>query len=237
MRWRRPPLAAAYGWIDVGEIMRPHENVCGYATTWVRAKAGTRAPRKISLWMGAAGAFRVYWNGEPVLEDNGYRELDVDRFAAVVTLAPGDNRITVKVCGADEAPKFALRAGDEKGEPDLGIDVKADPAQGAPIKGKPSDKLSTTLAGPMQAFERLVSGAKPPPAALEAFARYLASTGGDSKPEHRARDLSQRASEAEPTVKRLLLASQLAEDRNQTREWVDKAAAIASPKDLDVLLA
>jgi hypothetical protein len=79
----------------------------------------------------------------------------------------------------------------------------------------------------MQAFEKLVAGAKPPPAALEAFARYLASTGGDSKPEHRARDLAQRAAEAEPTVKRLLLASQLAEDRNQTRVWVDKAAALA----------
>jgi hypothetical protein len=32
----------------------------------------------------------------------------------------------------------------------------------------------------MQVFERLVAGARPAPAALEAFARYLATTGGDS---------------------------------------------------------
>src|SRR5262249_2322251 len=45
--------------------------------------------------------------------------------------------------------------------------------------------------------------------------------------EHRARDLARRAAEADPTVKRLLLAGQLAEDRNQEREWVDRAAARA----------
>src|SRR5262249_25542596 len=61
--------------------------------------------------------------------------------------------------------------------------------------------------------------------------------GGDSRPEHRARDLASRAAEAEPTVRRLLLAGQLSEDRNKEREWVERAAAIAGPRDVDVLLA
>src|SRR6185312_8547384 len=85
--------------------------------------------------------------------------------------------------------------------------------------------------------EHMVGGPHPPPAALEAFARYLAMTGGDSRPEHRSRDLARRAAEAEPTVKRLLLAGQLAEGRNQEREWIEKAAAKADPHDVDVLLA
>ncbi|MFT3774843.1 MAG: DUF3857 domain-containing protein [Minicystis sp.] len=253
VRWRVPPLAASFGWVDLGEVVRPRENACVYATTFVSAKAGTRAPRKVTLWMGTAGAFRVWWNGEVVLEDTGYRDLDIDRFAAPVTLAPGFNRVTVKVCGTDDAPKLALRIADEKGAPDLGIDVAADPllaTKAVPVAQKPEARAGAKpaaaaapkppaggLMGPMQAFEKLVAGAKPPPAALEAFARYLASTGGDSRPEHRARDLSRRAAEAEPTIKRLLLAGNLSEDRNQRREWVDKATAIASPKDLDVLLA
>jgi len=259
VRWRLPPVSAAYGWLDLGELLRPRDGVCGYATTLVAAKAGTRAPRKVTLWAGAAGAFRVYWNGEPVLEDSGYRELDIDRFAATVTLQPGNNRITVKVCGAEESPKLALRIGDERGEPDAGIEVPADllaaatavgapAASAAPTASAPPAPVTPTAAhpappahggpeGPMQTFERLVSGAKPAPAALEAFARYLATTGGDSKPEHRARDLARRAAEAEPTVKRLLLAGQLAEDRNQEREWIDKAAAVADKRDVEVLLA
>lgn len=277
VRWRVLPETASYGWFDFGEFQRPRENVCSFATTLVRANQGTRAPRAVSLWMGSAGAFRIYWNGEPVLEDAGYRDLDADRFATTATLEPGWNRITVKACGAEDAPKFALRLGDERGAPDLGIDVVADPsATAAPSKRRapaaakkpanderpgaarlaaaskrPGNETTAKLRdapkpvaarggleGPIQAFERLTAGAKPPPAVLEAYARYLATTGGDAKPEHKARDLARRAAEAEPTVKRLLLAGQLAEDRNQQREWVDKAAALAGKnhRDVDVLL-
>jgi tetratricopeptide (TPR) repeat protein len=249
VRWRVPPVGATYGWYDFGELIRPREGVCVYATTFVRAKAGTRAPRKVTLWAGAAGAFRIWWNGDKVLEDTGYRDLDIDRFAASVTLQDGDNRVLAKVCTSDEGPKLALRIADERGEPDLGVEVLADPNRAdaararkpADASKKPAAKAAPPPAGgplgPMQQFEKLVAGAKPPPAALEAFARYLATTGGDAKPDHRARDLARRAAEAEPTVKRLVFAGQLAEDKNQHREWVEKAAAIASKNDLDVLFA
>ena len=89
----------------------------------------------------------------------------------------------------------------------------------------------------MQLFEREIKGPRPPAAALEAFARYLATTGGDNKSEHRARDLARRAAEAEPTVQRLLLAGRLSEDRNQERVWVERAAARADKRDVEVLLA
>jgi tetratricopeptide (TPR) repeat protein len=254
VHWRVPPGAPHYGWFDFGEFMRPRENVCAYATTFVEAKPGTRAPRKVSLWMGSAGAFRVYWNGEAVLEDAGYRDLDADRFATMVTLEARKNRITVKVCGDAEAPKFALRIGDEKGAPDQGLVVTADPAAsivgaqtnlaGARAKrpeaktAKGAAKPKPEIEGPIQIFERETADPKVSPQKLEDYARYLATTGGDSAPEHKARDLARRAAVAEPTVKRLLLAGQLAEDRNQQREWVDKAAALAGPDhpDLEVLL-
>ncbi|HVY46631.1 MAG TPA: DUF3857 domain-containing protein, partial [Minicystis sp.] len=77
------------------------------------------------------------------------------------------------------------------------------------------------------------------PAALEAFARYLATTGGDAKPEHKARDLAGRAADAQPTVPRLLFAGRLAEDRNQERAWLERAKALAGAgagRDVHVLL-
>lgn len=262
VRWRLPPGAAPYGWFDFGELMRPRENICAYATTFVRVKpaaAGRTAPaaaRPLTLWMGASGAFKVFWNGESVLEDEGYRDLDIDRYATPVTLRPGQNRITVKVCGGqDEAPKFALRLGDEAGAPATGLEISpsADAGElagasragaskdGAPkaaaAKAKAQPARTQTVFGPMQSLGRAASDPKAKPEALEAFARYLAITGGDAKPEHKARDLASRAADAAPTVRRLLLAGDLAEDRNQEREWVQRAAKLAGPGDLDVLLA
>jgi len=260
VRYRLPPQAPAYGWFDFGDIMRPREGICAFATTFVRpraaaAKGGGPAPAKagdpISIWVGSAGAFKLFWNGEQVLEDSGYRSLDIDRFATTQTLRAGDNRLTIKVCGGGDAPTFALRIGDAKGAPHKGIEIvptveaSAAFADAMRAAGKTAAKPSAAAAkqarpgvlGPMQAFERAVAGEKPNPAALEAFARYLAITGGDSAPEHKARDLARRAAEAEPTVSRLLLAGELAEDRNQERSWTDKAAALAGPNNIEVLLA
>jgi hypothetical protein len=253
VRWRVPPEITHFGWFDFGDLVRPRENVCAYATTFVRAKAGAKAPRKVSLWLGSEGATKVFWTGEEVLSDAAYRELDVDRVAATVSLAPGLNRLMVKVCGGDDAPKLALRIADEKGAPELGVEAVADPesslaaaknakkpAQGDGKKGRAAKAKPVErggLVGPVQAFERALAAGKPTPVLLEAYARYLHVTGGDPKAEHKARDLARRAAEAEPTVARLLLAGRLAEDRNQQREWIDKAAKIAGRDDVDVLLA
>ncbi|HLM75907.1 MAG TPA: hypothetical protein VK459_24545, partial [Polyangiaceae bacterium] len=203
VRYRLPPQAPAYGWFDFGDIMRPREGICAFATTFVRpraaaAKGGGPAPAKagdpISIWVGSAGAFKLFWNGEQVLEDSGYRSLDIDRFATTQTLRAGDNRLTIKVCGEGDAPKFALRIADAKGAPHKGVEIVASveastafaDAMRAPGKGgatgqKPAQPRQAVL-GPMQAFEKAVAGDKPSPAALEAYARYLAITGGDSAP-------------------------------------------------------
>ena len=277
VKWRVPPEPAAYGWVDFGALMRPRDQICAYATTFVHAKGGTKAPRTVSIWAGASGAFRVWWNGEKVIEDAGYRDLDIDRFAAKVTLQTGSNRLMVKVCGDDDSPKLALRIGDEKGAPEQGIEAVADPSLVPPKLDKKKDDKGAgagakgSIEGPMQAFRRLLGKLAEPeeivpaigitgrpitsPAAsdddkkkaptegeavhLEAFSRYLYATGGDDHTEHLARDLASRAADAHPTVARLLLAGELAEDRNQRRARVDKAAELAggAEKDLDVLLA
>ncbi|MGH7269937.1 MAG: DUF3857 domain-containing protein, partial [Polyangiaceae bacterium] len=95
--------------------------------------------------------------------------------------------------------------------------------------------------GPVQAFERLVKGNDP--AALEAYARYLSVTGADDLSEHQARAFARRAADKAPTVARLLLAGDVAEDRNQRGAWIAKAEALVatghttSEETIEVLLA
>ena len=263
VRWRVPPQTHNYGWFDFGDLIRPREQVCAYATTFVRGKPGTRVPRAVSLWMGSAGAFKLFWNAQNVLEDAAYRDIDADRFATTVTLGTGWNRLTLKVCGDKEAPKFALRIGDDRGAPERGVEISSDietaaqTSSGQPLAEPPSPssvdekKVPSTspqkapratagrLQGPVQDFERLTAGASSSPAVLEAYAHYLAITGGDPAAEHKARDLASRAAEAAPTVRRLLLAGALAEDRNRQREWVERAVSVAREghRDLEVYLA
>jgi tetratricopeptide (TPR) repeat protein len=287
VRFRDAPVVGSTVF-DFGAFLRPRENVCGYATTFVTAKPRSKVPRQVSLWVGSTGAVKVFQGASLVLADEAYRELDVDRVATTITLGKGVNRLTVKVCSDASAPKFALRIGDEKGAPDLDVDVSADPALSTdagsvetlpsgptakPSGGKPdsSTKPDTSkrpspkppsagpelakapatsasktvaktfsrgaLEGPIQAFEKASSANGVGAATLEAYARYLVSTAGDPRGEHRARELAQRAADVEPTVKRLLLVGELSEDRNQLRTWIDRARALPGPASVDVLLA
>jgi tetratricopeptide (TPR) repeat protein len=253
VRWRAVD-GTRYGWLDFGTPFRPREKVCGYATTYVREKASKdpkraatgKHSRPISLWIGSDGAFKVFYNGARVLSDGGYRDLDADRFATTVQLSPGANRITVKVCGDDDPPKLMLRVADDKGAPDASLELTTDP--GTEIAPQAVDKTATTpdakdkakargsLQGAVQAFEAEIAKAKAGAAApnlLEAYARYLALTSGDPKPDHTARDLAARAATASPSVRRLILAGELAEDRNQTRSWVDQADAFVKSHTVD----
>ncbi len=264
VKWRGAPNVSPYGWFDLSVFMRPMENICGFATTYVRDTAGpkgsangARAPRPISIWAGSAGAMRVFWNDKEVLRDEKYRELDADRMAAEVTLKDGWNRLMVKVCGDDTAPMVSLRLAGPDGAPDERIEVDADPAHGADLispkmgpgtprtralsgtatggKALPAPKADPyappkagRVEGPLQAFERLARGDDP--AMLEAYARYLVITQSDDDAEHHARELARKAAELSPTIPRLLLAGELAEDRNQRASWIERAEVRAKDK-------
>jgi tetratricopeptide (TPR) repeat protein len=135
VRWRIAPSVSAFGWLDFGALIRPTEKVCGYSTTYVRdSHASNGVPareRPISLWVGSAGAFRVFWNGEEVLRDEAYRDLDADRLATTVKLAPGWNRLMVKVCGDEAAPMLSLRLAGPDGAPDEHLETEPNPLTAA----------------------------------------------------------------------------------------------------------
>ncbi|HEY8040095.1 MAG TPA: DUF3857 domain-containing protein [Polyangiaceae bacterium] len=248
VRWRMPPAVSPYGWTDFGVFVRPAEQSCSYVSTFVRdARDKAGQTRVVSVWAGATGALRVFWNGAEILRDDKYRDLDSDRFAATATLRAGWNRLTAKVCGDERAPMLSLRVADGRGAPDEHLEVDADPRHstrggGAVLAlGKGVVERTGGVEGPAQAFERLAKGGDP--AMLEAYARYLGATGSDDPTEHRARELAHQAADKAPTVARALLAGELAESRNTRAAWIEKAEALvasghATPDErLEVLLS
>ena len=268
VRWREVPDIFPYGWLDFGDLMRPEEKICAYASTFVRSKRG--AAKMASVWLGATGAFRLFWNGEEILSDSLYRHLDANRFASSVRVQRGWNRLTVKVCGDATSPMLTLRLADRRGAPDDDLDVSANPDHAAAaadnavqpetdankakrvvvsVDGQEGSVRASKappvrerdpgrLRGPVGQFDRMVKGKNPRASVLEDYARYLMRTGGDDPAKHVARDYAVRAAEKSPTIERALLAASLSEDRNQTREWVAKAAEIAGDHPpIEVLLA
>ncbi|HEX4628331.1 MAG TPA: hypothetical protein VH137_06020, partial [Gemmatimonadales bacterium] len=137
VRWRLlPPAASPYAWVDFGSFVRPEEQACVYASTFVRdARVKEHTSRPVTVWAGAAGGIRVFWNGVEVLRDDKYRDLDPERFAATATLREGWNRLTTKVCGDEHAPMLSLRVAGQDGAPDEHLEVDADPRHSTPQGG------------------------------------------------------------------------------------------------------
>ncbi|HEY3593152.1 MAG TPA: DUF3857 domain-containing protein, partial [Polyangiaceae bacterium] len=243
IRWRQVPEVYNFGWLDIGDLIRPREKACAYATTFVRSHDGS--PRDASIWAGAAGALRIFWNGAEVLSDNAYRGLDTDRFAVSVKLKKGFNRLTAKVCGDDDPPMLTLRVAGPDGLGDPALEFSADHAasvEAAANATQPAPKARIPAGfGPVQRFEDMVAKDGARPRSLEAYARYLRATGGDDPNLHKALDLVRQAANAEPTVARCVLAAELSEDRNERREWLGRAAALPEfakkARPLDWLLA
>jgi cellulose synthase operon protein C len=119
VRYRLAPNVAGNGWLDLGAMLRPQENICAYATTLVHEKSGASKP--VTVWAGSAGALKVFFNGREVIRDNHYRSLDADRFSASVTLEKGWNRVLAKVCGAEAGALLTLRIAGADGAPDASL--------------------------------------------------------------------------------------------------------------------
>ncbi|MGH7279920.1 MAG: DUF3857 domain-containing protein [Polyangiaceae bacterium] len=241
VKWRAAPNVFPFGWLDLGALVRPHENACAYAMTFAHdQKMKKGESRAISIWAGSAGAIQILWNGKQVLSDDKYRALDADRLAANVTLKAGENRLLVKACGDDDAPMLSVRLAGADGSPDTRIVTQSDLGHAAEAFAQKEGATPQRVQGPLEAFEKSSKGGDA--ATLEAYARYMTSTGSDDPTEHLARDLASKAAEKAPTIPRLLLAGELAESRNQQAIWIEKAEALAkkggsADEKLEVLLA
>ena len=235
IRFRSAPGVFENGWVDTGSLLRPEENLCAFAFTTLRSEKNEKS-RPLSLWIGQSGAVRVYWNGKEVARDDKYRAFDADRLGLDVILEAGENQLVLKVCGDEQAPLFSVRVGERDGTPAKG--VRAGVPEGAmvrPLIARNDKQPAPALRGPLSTFQKLVgaAGTGATPATWEDYARYLQGTASDDTVEHAARAFAIRAAEKAPTVPRLLLAGELAEDLNQQRAWVDRAGKAGRANDKD----
>jgi tetratricopeptide (TPR) repeat protein/transglutaminase-like putative cysteine protease len=199
VRYRPVSGSFPFGWLDASAVLRPEAKVCMYATTFVRDDALKKGTRKIRAYVGAGGAFKLFWNGEEKLADAAYRGHDFDRAGVELTLVPGPNPLTLKVCGNDNAPQLSIRLADDKGAPDARlrstIDIadsqdaaerlkaaaaKAESNKPTPAQSKPA--AETKRAGELEAHAGNAAGAKKVPALgpIPLFERKVA--GKDPKP-------------------------------------------------------
>lgn len=244
VRYRILPDVFRYGWVDFGYVFRPSTHICGHATTFVSDEKAEAKPRKITLWVGSDGAYQLNFNGQVALEDSSYRGFDFDRRGATVLLRPGQNRLSIKVCGADTSPMFAVRLADESGNPDVSLtvttDVRASEEAKENVMAAREEKVPAhprNLAGPLDLIDRLSDQTRASAEDLEDASRYLLLTGGDDETIHQARDLARRAVDTSPTVERHLLLATFAEDRNAEDDSIAAAEKLVSGENIDVLLA
>jgi len=256
VRYRALPPVFHYGWVDFGYLMRPSTHICAYATTFVstelpktdQAKASSHSkndkPRPITLWVGSDGAYSVDFNGKTVLSDEAYRGFDTGRNAATVKLWPGQNRLSIKVCGAESTPMFALRIADEHGHADRSLvtttNLQASEAAIENVlkaKDEPALQHPRQLLSPLSLVEKVSDDKRATAEDLESAARYLVLTNGDNTSVHQARDLALRAVEKQPSKERFLLVASLAEDRNAVSQALISARKHAPEDDLELLLA
>jgi cellulose synthase operon protein C len=232
VRWRELPDIVQSGYIDYDALFRPTENVCAIAqTTLELPKAAT-----LTLWLGGAGASKLYFDGEEVIRDAAYRGIGLDRDVAAIEAQAGPHRVLIKTCTTSGPFGFTLRVGDARGEP-LVLAHNADDTRAPPKVVKPPEKSSSHAPLSVLAqLERAALADKPSAAALEQLARFLWYANADDPAERRAGQLALRAAEAGPSAARYLLASSLADERYEKMRLLQKAAALA-PKDPDVLIA
>ena len=232
IRWRTLPDIGPTDSVRLGLFLTPGTDVCAFAETFVELQRA----RPVSVWVGASGAIRVWWNGQQAIDDHVYRTVDLDRDAAVVAGRVGWNRVLVKVCGAAAGAAFLLRVAEPDGTPIA--NVHADPdgatlAAPAPASAPTLPRAPTTM---LAELEAQVVAHPTDAAAHEALARYLGYTGGADASEHRVRDLAQHATELGATVENLLFAADQQTTRRDRASLIAQAVALA-PRDPRVQLA
>ncbi|MFK8003071.1 MAG: DUF3857 domain-containing protein [Polyangiales bacterium] len=232
LHWRDyPEDLGRFGFVDFDATLRPYQNACAYAETFVHVDRA----RPMSLWAGVGGAYKVWVNGEEVMSDDVYRMPAIERSAAVFSAREGHNRILVKVCVQDRRWGFYLRLGEADGSPPEGYDVDARGATEASAAGAPV-RLPTAPNAPLAFLSARVEADEDDVAAHFDLARYLAWTGADDPADRKSRQLAERAAELRPNAEHLLYAAELAESRAERMRFVAQAEERA-PRDAEVRLA
>jgi cellulose synthase operon protein C len=229
--WRPLTLASLDGAVDLGAVLRPNRSVVAYAL----ALLDEREARRVTLGVGAAGAFRLWVNGERVASEDAYHPARVDQARLSVQLRRGVNRLLLKVCQDGAVPLgFFLR--DESGRSRTVQPLRLPPL---PVGAAAKPVHLPTLTSRLQALV----AAHPEDAGLlgDAAAIFAAARGFDEL-QHAASELALKAAalaakQGKPSARLELLAARLDAGDTSTRRGHLEAALAAAPDDAEAAIA
>ena len=104
LRWRPYGGRARDGLLDLGGLLRPNENVCAFVAFGLQVDRN----QALQLWVGAGGAFKVWWQGREVLKEPYYRRAFPDRDVVKLEATRGEHRLLAKVCTAEGQGSWGL---------------------------------------------------------------------------------------------------------------------------------
>jgi tetratricopeptide (TPR) repeat protein len=151
------------GYVSLDDVLRPNEQVTGYATAWVKAAERTDAV----VHLGTGGPYQLFVGPAKVGEGEAERAPNVLQDAHAVTLQPGWNRVLVKVSAMAGMWGFQLRLSRRDGRPIEGLVASAEAPSDPAAKAAPDGRAAEVAAhsGPKslrEALERAYPAATDP---------------------------------------------------------------------------
>lgn len=168
LSWRRFLHAQAPrgAYVNLADLLHPHEQATGYATVWVKVAR----PGPAALHLGTSGAYKVWLDGQLVGEGDTYRTPTPLQESHALELHPGWNRLLVKL-GTDEGMwGFYARLSAPDGAPLPGLVASVElppelkPPELKPPEFKPPDPKDMSAAPGTRAPDPKAMSAKPAPA-------------------------------------------------------------------------
>lgn len=117
------------GYVSFDDLLRPNEEVTGYATCWVHADADTRA----TLHLGTGGPYQAWVGATEVGHGDAYHAPHPLQDAHPVELTRGWNRVLVKTSAQSGMWGFYARLSTRTGAPIEGLRTTAEPPAGGPM--------------------------------------------------------------------------------------------------------
>ncbi len=221
------------GYISFDELLRPNEEVTGYATCWVHVDAATDAV----LHLGTGGPYRAWVGTTEVGHGAAYRTPHPLQDAHPVRLSAGWNRVLVKTSAQSGMWGFYARLSERSGAPIRSLTSTADPPVGGPMAapgpGGDSPVTQADASSLRGLLERRYPGRDPAAkrpgtaaAGLELVELYRWVHPFDND-DRAVVELAGRVDERVKSARSSLLRAVVDRDQNTSRRALDEAVARA----------
>ena len=226
--WRAGDAAVREGALYLDGLLRPDDQAVAYVAAFVHSDRD----RLAALRIGSPGPVKLWVNGALVFAADVVRPAVLDQDAASVRLRRGWNRILIKTVVVDGAWRLYARLTELSGAPlHLGGEADVPPphalwatasAQTRSGRKVPAVSLDALL-------ERRAKGSRGE-ACAEAWldlARALAWIAPRDRDAHAAADAAQRSLAARPTLGGFLVAAEVADNDDERRRDLERAADLS----------